>query len=323
MLTTSISCRAGVSSAALLLALIACNDDTSSRSDAARVAGPSPTQPSFAKGGPNKSGSQGRIAFIGSNNHLRTMRPDGTDLVELVSANAIEDYEPAWSPDYKKIVFTSNRGGSRNIFIANADMTGLMQLTSGLWAINPSFSPDGSKIVFATATLSGNGDIWTKDLATGATRQLTTDPAADAGPKWSPDGTRIAFTSYRSGESEVYIMNADGTNQTRLTYCGVGCGQPDWSPNGKSLAFDGQVFGATVFTVSLSDPGRYIPVTSADLVLNAWSRGASWSPDGNRLAFTSFRNGRRDVYTANPDGTGLVAVTAALPSGSSDPAWSW
>jgi Tol biopolymer transport system component len=83
------------------------------------------------------------------------------------------------------------------------------------------------------------------------------------------------------------------------------------------------VFGGTIYALSLSDAGRYIPVTGASVVGNESNHRASWSPDGARVAFTSIRNGRRDIYTANADGSGLVAVTAALPAGSSDPAWSW
>ena len=98
---------------------------------------------SLAKGGPKGPAVTEKIAFI-SRNHLHVMNPDGSGLTELVSSNAVEDDDPMWSKDRSKLVFTSNRVGVSNVWMVNADFTGLTQVTTGIYARFPAFTPNGA-----------------------------------------------------------------------------------------------------------------------------------------------------------------------------------
>ena len=122
------------------------------------------------------------------------------------------------------------------------------------WQVGPKWSPDGSKIAF------GGGEISVVNLADGSLVYLASHPARDWAQAWSPDG-RIAFVSDRDGSVELYVMEADGSNLTRLTY-------------------------------------------------NAGFTGAfRWSPDGGRIAFSSDRDGVRELYVMAADGSNPTRVT--------------
>jgi hypothetical protein len=131
-------------------------------------------------------------------------------------------------------------------------------------------------------------------------------PDADGGsPDWSPDRSRIAFGSSRSGEPRVYVMDADGSSPARLA-SGVG---PVWSPDGHRIAFTGSD-GVTVMNADVSDP-----------VVLAPGYSPAWSPDGTRIAFTReccFLGGdQRGVKTIAPSGGGTISVYAGRARGRS------
>jgi Tol biopolymer transport system component len=168
------------------------------------------------------------------------MDVDGLGLTQLTNnsaeGNSDVDYQPSWSPDGSKIVFVSHRGSNVNIFVMDAtDGANPTNLTQGWGSGNsPCWSPDGSKIAFDSLK-AGNGyrDIYIMNSnGLGKIRLTTTlanDSANDLDPCWSPDGSKIAFTSMRDGNHEIYVMNADGTEQTNLTNNpGAIDNQPSW-----------------------------------------------------------------------------------------------
>src|SRR5918992_45841 len=169
---------------------------------------------------------------------------DGSNQTRLTSANA-NDSDPSWSPDHTKIAFDSDRDGNSNIYVMNADGSGLIQLThEPADDSNPSWSPDGTKIAFnsdrdSTEEDFENQEIYVMNAGDGSNQtRLTNSPTWDSLPRWSPDGTKIAFYSERDVNGNIYVMNAgDGSNQTRLTYNEVQDSGPSWSPNGTKIAF--------------------------------------------------------------------------------------
>lgn len=152
---------------------------------------------------------------------------------------------PTWSPDGRRIAFHSDRSGNWDIWIANADGSGLTRLTRHPGPDRfAAWSPDGAKIAF-TSRRSGNDDVWVIDVAealdsgddAGAIN-LTRSPGADRYPFWSPDGQRLTFNTRRDGNDEVYIMNRDGSaprNVSKSPHSSEGLA--DWSPDGRRLVF--------------------------------------------------------------------------------------
>jgi Tol biopolymer transport system component len=136
------------------------------------------------------------------------MNADGSNQTRLTN-NFLKDFEPAISPDGTRIAFVQ---APFQIFIMNADGTSPTALVPGF---DPSFSSDGSKIIYS-AFGNTSYEIFTINLDGTNRTQITQNASFDGHPKFSPDGRRIAFVSDRDGEAAVYIMNVDGTDQLRL-----------------------------------------------------------------------------------------------------------
>jgi Tol biopolymer transport system component len=182
-----------------------------------------------------------RIAYaarIGPTGPFRIFvaRADGTGRTQLTTqAEGGADRAPAWSPDGTRIAFVSDRdGGFPEIYVMNADGTGLARLTANVFVDgNPSWSPDGTRIAVERCCADGTSEIYAVDVATHAETNLTSSPSSmDFDPSWSPDGTRIAFVAFAVGEGniDVWVMNADGSAPQRLTDDPSPDLSPDWQP---------------------------------------------------------------------------------------------
>jgi Tol biopolymer transport system component len=190
-----------------------------------------------------------------------------------------------------KIAFDSDRDGNNNIYVINTDGSNLTQLTDNQ-ADNgcPAWSPDGQKIAFAALDSDKNSEIYIMNANGSDPTQLTHNKWGDgASPRgncfsitWSPDGQKIAFTSFDSSEdTSIYVMNADGSNQTRLTDpTKSDDGDPAWSPDGQKIAFDSD--GIYLMNADGSNQTR---LTDPTKIAGA---DPAWSPDGQKIAFSSF-----------------------------------
>jgi YD repeat-containing protein len=194
---------------------------------------------------------------------IYVMNADGSGVTRLTT-DANDDSAAVWSPDGTKIAFQSRRNGSYyQVYVMNADGSGQTNLSNSETDDGePSWSADGTKIAF-TRDLYNNGEqsIYVMTSSGGNQTRLTfngTD-SGDEQPSWSPDGSRIAFVSTRDStvvtwqetdddgnvitkskvivNKEVYMMNADGSNQTRLTNADGDDDAPGWSPGGTKLIF--------------------------------------------------------------------------------------
>jgi Tol biopolymer transport system component len=202
-------------------------------------------------------------------------------------------------------------------------------LSTGLGAAGPARAvvPGvNGKIAFtsnrngAVIDIRKSEDIWVMNADGSGLIRLTTDPASDGRPDWSPDGRRIAFSSNRvgppGGPSDIWVMNADGSGQTRLTTDPADDSFPSWSPDGGRIAFetDEDIF---VMNADGSGQSRLTTDPNSDIF-------PTWSPDGNRIAFSSDRSqpgtNNFDIWVMHVDGSGLVRLTTD-PGGDFAPSW--
>jgi len=171
---------------------------------------------------------------------LSVIDVDGTNPRQITASDSVND-QPSWSPDGQLIAFVSDRGGDHDIWAIRPDGTGLTQITDtpNLQEANPNWSPDGARIAYdvcqsATFPCAGstpNYEIVTADPDGGNVKRLTNVAGIDAHPAWSPDGTQIVFRSDRTGWTQIWKMNADGTGVTQLTFKNFQGGvDPDWQP---------------------------------------------------------------------------------------------
>lgn len=204
-----------------------------------------------------------------------------------------------------KLVFV--RG--TDIFVSNADGTGVTNLTSGTMGIceEPAFSPDGNFITFRSNS-PGNYEIYRMTLAGSSVTRLTNATGEDKTPVYSPDGTKIAFVSARDGNDEIYSMNADGTNQQRLTNNTIRDGEPAFSPDGTKIVFN-RGTNWQLFTLNSSDGSGSLQITSPPA--GSLDMTPSYSPDGTKIIFTRYDSGPfTSVFiTINPDGTGATTLS--------------
>jgi Tol biopolymer transport system component len=185
-----------------------------------------------------------------------------------------------WSPDGTKIAYHSwDAGPLADIYVINTDGTGKTRLTHTPTLVddwNPVWSPDGTKIAF-TSRYDEEG-IWKINVmnADGTDQRTFIEPDNSwSSPSWSPDGTKITFLAFRDGAAEIFVMEADGSNLTRLTYNkNVHDGEPCWSPDGKKIAFSSERDGNSEIYVMNADGTEQKRLTY-DGGKDSWP---SWSP---------------------------------------------
>jgi len=269
--------------------------------------------------------------------------PDGTNVRQLTE---IEDNGfAALSPNGKKIVFDSNRlrlptepNNTSDLFLMNTDGTEQTYLIRGSSA---TWSPDSKNIAYH-ASASGEGlpikpdpgaatsdsDIFVANvddlLASVAGSQNITNNGSDTiddDPDWSPDGTKIAFTSHPPSDNpinpihaEIYVINPDGTGLTRLTFNNYEERAPSWSPDGSRIVFMARVgtHGGNGFEICVmnADGTNFVQLTD-----NAVFEGTpTFSPDGQKIVWgRDVGAGQgQELFLMNADGTNQMQLTDTL-----------
>lgn len=211
--------------------------------------------------------------------HIVVMNADGTNPVTIINAASSSsiNYHPTWSADGKKIAFSSNRNGGLGrgeIFVINVDGSGLTQLTTNM--------------LMPTA---GSDPFYSSDFD----------------PTWSPDGSKIAFASSRISLAnfEIFVMNADGTNPTRVTNLAENDRNPTWSPNSQRIASWANAGARRGITIINSDGTNPVTITGDGF-------SPAWSPDGTRLAMARLDPAigfKPAIFIINVDGTNAVKIT--------------
>lgn len=185
-------------------------------------------------------------------------------------------------------------------------------------------SPDGRTILvdLADAT-SQERHIFAIDRATGVPTQLTRGQSVDFDATWRPDGQAIVFASTRNGQTDIYIMNADGSSQRALTNDPGASQYPSFSPDGTRILFESTRDGPNWAMYSMDLQGG--AVTRLSPQSNANDRAPRWSPDGQQIAFVSNRDrtdGNFELYTMRSDGTNPQRLTEFTNGSINGPTWS-
>lgn len=234
--------------------------------------------------------------------------------VERVSQQII--YNSGFVKYIIPIVFYTDTDGNYEIYTMNIDGSNQTRLTNNP-AIDyaPHYSPDGSKIIFASQR-DGNEEIYTMNADGTNQTRATTNAATDTEPSWQPvrfststntssTNGKIAFTSSRTGNNEIFTMNADGSNQINISNNAASDVQAAWSPDGSKIAFQSDRTGnSNIYTMN-ADGSSQTRITNNTFT----DEFPSWSPDGTKIVFTSNRTGQGDIYRMNADGTNQIQLT--------------
>jgi TolB protein len=220
-----------------------------------------------------------QIAFVRAGD-IYLMNANGSNEAKLLESEYA--MEPTWSPDGQQIAFV--RAGDIYIVDSESSSTPRRLTTDPAWQSSgsPAWSPDGKWIAFHSERDSNPnavgdlGDIYVMNVCcegshTDQWRRLTSDPADDVVPSWSPSGVQIAFTSSRTGNQDIYTIDVDSLRETRLTHSQSWEGSMTWSPDGKKIAYtnDGAIY------VMNADGSNPIPLIGA---VGMHSSGPEWQP---------------------------------------------
>ena len=254
--------------------------------------------------------------------HTATLLTDGKVLVAAgfgTGGASSELYDPTtntWS-------YTAGLNDDRYLHTATLLANGKVLVTgghaeksylAGAELYNPSAGiSGGQKIAFGSARNGGNHDVYVMNVDGSNQTRLTTNLAYDDQPKWSPDGSKLAFISNRDGNFEIYTMNADGSSQTRLTNNPAADGFPSWSPNGTKIAFvSGDLRNPTTFEIYVmnADGTNRTRLTNDSLIDGV----PSWSPDSTKIVFMGgpgslFDVNSFEIFSMNADGSNRTRLT--------------
>jgi TolB protein len=222
--------------------------------------------------------------------------PDGAGVSNITTSGKI-NILPSLSKG--RIYFTSYRDNGPHLFLYERGTVKSISARSGI-NTGGVLSPNGN-LLAATLSYEGSSDIYLLDPNTGdIRRRLTMNRGIDISPTWSPDGSQIAFVSDREGTPQVWVMNADGSGQRRVTFLGRYNQSPAWSPKGDQIAFTSrdEKFVFDIFTIDPKDSSKITRLTQNQ----GNNEEPSWSPDGRHLVFSSTRSGRAELYIMTSDG---------------------
>ncbi|MGH2730953.1 MAG: TolB family protein [Actinomycetota bacterium] len=234
--------------------------------------------------GPAKAsfpGANGLLVFQRDDGDIYTMNPDGSNILRVID-HAAQDNNPQWSPGGTRILFNSDRAGTQDIWSADVFDAGDDVLVYGTPALefNPTWCPGpGPPVVAFMSDAAGNFDIYTIDFSPTPTPiRLTDNPLLDGHPSCGPGGKVLYQSVVATGNTDVMVVNTDGSGMTNLTNAPGFQGFPHWFPTGDKFAYanQGDIYvanadGTNPVNITESQATEGEPAVSPDGVLMAFN----------------------------------------------------
>lgn len=254
--------------------------------------------------------------------------PDGTAVAQrqplTTAGSRIAGLD--WTSDGRGIVFSSDHSGRRRLWMIRRGWLGWKSSAEPLaFAGEDAFQPSVSGPSLAYSRRYWPTAIWKVDLRgkepPANPVKIVASAREDLEPAWSSDGRRLAFVSTRTGHTEIWTSQADGSGAVQLThFSGPLTHKPVWSPDGRTIAFhSGPERSSSVFLVPRTG-GKPVRLTTSGMHSNE----PAWSPDGKRIYFTSNQGGSDRIWSVSVDGgepSPVTAGAAGQPQLSADGAW--
>jgi Tol biopolymer transport system component len=283
-------------------------------------------------GTPAEPSLHGLILYGDANEEGRsrwfTVRPDGSERREL----GLDTTCAVWFPDGDRILVTHDPavgpGSPLRPAVVDADGSNLRPLDAArnrdLNLGCGDVSPDGRTVALEGFGRNGHPELdgiySVRSSDGGGLTRLLRGPVSP--PRYSPDGTRLSFFDTKAGVSPtgsgaLFVMKADGSEPVRITPWGYAFDDHAWSPDGNWIVFQ-RPYGQ-LYIVHPDGSGLHrVPL---DLEAGTGALNPSWSPDGERIAFSLQRPDGAEIFTVRPDGTGLRRVTGTVGSEAQHPDW--
>jgi TolB protein len=216
-----------------------------------------------------------------------------------------------------KLAFVGTATGNKEIYISDYDGRNVRKLTSDKSiALFPRWSPKGDKILY-NSFKDGGPKLYLRDIGSGSDRKISARKGLNIGAAWGPDGTSIALTLSHRGNPDIYAIDLKGKILSRLiSNWGIDI-SPTFSPDGRKIAFVSNKSGSPQIYVHDMLENRIERITFFERKYNT---APNWSKL-NRIAFSGLKNDHVDIYTIDPDGSNLRALTENQGR-NEDPVWS-
>ncbi|MBI3362666.1 MAG: PD40 domain-containing protein [Chloroflexi bacterium] len=279
--------------------------------------------PAFTPTATRFAGGEGKITFWSHESGLDrifVMNPDGSGLGEIARG-----VWPAWAPDGRVLAFIRNQlqPPDESLYVKDPRKQEPDFITRVPVEDNHlAWSPDGQYILFSDFS-KGGGEGRALTLINPTTKEkkvVLDDGALNLDGTFSPDGSKIAFSSNKTGDFEIYVTKADGSEAPQQVVFDAGFQDryPSWTPDGQKIAFSSnREDGIDQIYVMRADGNDVVRITHGLIA----DRQPVWSPDGQHIAFASFRDGNLQIYLMEPDGSNQKRLTTRFNFPNQNPVW--
>jgi Tol biopolymer transport system component len=268
-----------------------------------------------------------RLAFQSNRNenfNIYLMQANGTLQTPLLSTSTVQ-VEPHWSADGTLIAFSSAQDNTFHLNIISENGSGL-QPVAVVQADDrqPRWPPPERTVIdevsYSGGLVSNINNLFLVAVSGARETQLTQTESQDTTPAWSPDGTRLVFSSNRAGNVELFVLTLSSGEIRQLTTGARSAIHPAWSPDGSKIAFEARTQAGDWDVWIINTDGTEL--RNLTNVPNADDGNPAWSPDGTQLVFSSNRTGTFDLYLLAVDGSGEAQRLTRGPGNEVHPNWS-